>query len=63
VSEKNGPRGCDAQALKANSKSLHADNNAPAFKSQTIYLVRRFGLTAAHAATVAQLHFGEVAHG
>jgi hypothetical protein len=35
VAEKKGPRGCDAQALKAETSFQSAHNRAPAFQSQS----------------------------
>jgi hypothetical protein len=59
VSEKKIPAACDGRDVKANSKKLHAEYTAGAFKSQTVYLIRHFGLTPIRAATVARLHFPE----
>jgi hypothetical protein len=59
VEPKKGSRGCDAQALGANSEKFHAENTAPAFKSQIAYLVPRLGLAPSTARVVASLAFGD----
>ncbi len=42
--KKKNPAACDGWALKANSKNLRSSLSAFAFRSQLIFLQRRFGL-------------------
>jgi hypothetical protein len=53
------PTASDGRDLKANSKSLPALLNAPAFESQAKYLRRRFGFEPPIADVIAGLAFGE----
>ena len=57
--KKKGLSARDAQPSKAVSNIDGASNSATAFQSQIKYLARRFGLSAARAAALAPLAFGE----
>lgn len=41
------------------SAASHPENALPVLRFQASFLVRRFGLSVAHAAVVASLHFGK----
>ena len=62
---KNSPTTCDSRALKAYSKTLHAQSSAFAFQSQisdlrVTHFVVRFGLAPSMAAIVAQHAFNDL---